>query len=145
LPDLTVHAGIGAPYAHVTAPLRRLSDRFSTEICLAISAGTPVPDWVRAALPELPPIMSGSDSVANKVDRACIDLTEVTLLEGRVGEVFDAVVMRSRDGKRAAEVFIPSVTVIAKCVGTPDDGERVKVRLTAVDTAKRTVEFTFPA
>lgn len=145
LPELTVHAAIGAPYAHVTAPLRRLSDRFSTEICLAISAGTSVPDWVRTALPKLPPIMRGSDSVASKVDRACIDLTEVTLLEGRVGEVFDAVVMRSKDGKRAAEVFIPSVTVIAKCVGTPDDGERVKVRLTAVDTAKRTVEFSFPA
>lgn len=145
LPDLTVHSGIGAPYAHVTAPLRRLSDRFSTEVCLAISAGDAIPEWARAALPELPPIMSGSDSLANKVDRACIDLTEVTLLEGRVGEVFDAVVMRAKDGKRAAEVFIPSVTVIAKCVGTPDDGERVKVRLTAVDMAKRTVEFTFPA
>lgn len=144
-PELTVHAGIGAPYAHVTAPLRRLSDRFSTEVCLAISAGTDVPDWARSALPELPPIMSGSDSLANKVDRACIDLTEVTLLEGRVGEVFDAVVMRAKDGKRAAEVFIPSVTVIARCVGTPDDGERVKVRLTAVDRDKRTVEFTFPA
>ncbi|KIM15891.1 ribonuclease II, partial [Rhodococcus erythropolis] len=145
LPELTVHSGIGAPYAHVTAPLRRLSDRFSTEVCLAITAGTPVPEWVRTALPELPDIMSGSDSLANKVDRACIDLTESTLLDGRVGEVFDAVVMRAKDGKRSAEVFVPSVAVIAKCVGTPDDGERAKVRLTAVDTVKRTVEFTFPA
>lgn len=145
LPELTVHAGIGAPYAHVTAPLRRLSDRFSTEVCLAITAGTPVPEWARTALPELPDIMSGSDSLANKVDRACIDLTESTLLDGRVGEVFDAVVMRAKDGKRSAEVFVPSVAVIAKCVGTPDDGERAKVRLTAVDTVKRTVEFTFPA
>ena len=135
----------GADYAHVTAPLRRLSDRFSTEVCLAITAGTPVPEWARTALPELPDIMSGSDSLANKVDRACIDLTESTLLDGRVGEVFDAVVMRAKDGKRSAEVFVPSVAVIAKCVGTPDDGERAKVRLTAVDTVKRTVEFTFPA
>ncbi|WP_407798210.1 hypothetical protein, partial [Staphylococcus aureus] len=71
--------------------------------------------------------------------------TESTLLDGRVGEVFDAVVMRAKDGKRSAEVFVPSVAVIAKCVGTPDDGERAKVRLTAVDTVKRTVEFTFPA
>ena len=29
LPELTTHAAIGAPYAHVTAPLRRLSDRYS--------------------------------------------------------------------------------------------------------------------
>jgi len=34
-PELTTHAGIAAPYAHVTAPLRRLVDRFATEICLA--------------------------------------------------------------------------------------------------------------
>ncbi|WP_314681446.1 hypothetical protein [uncultured Rhodococcus sp.] len=53
--------------------------------------------------------------------------------------------MRAKDGKRSAEVFVPSIAVIAKCVGTPDDGERAKVRLTAVDTVKRTVEFTFPA
>ncbi|WP_424809661.1 RNB domain-containing ribonuclease [Rhodococcus sp. 27YEA15] len=145
LPELTIHAGIGAPYAHVTAPLRRLSDRFSTEVCLSISAGTAVPDWARTALPDLPAIMRGSDSLANKVDRACVDLTETTLLADRTGEVFDAVVMRAKDGKRAAEVFLPSVAVIARCLGTPDDGTRVKVRLSAVDADKRTVEFTFPA
>ena len=33
------HAGIGATYAHVTAPLRRLVDRFGTEVCLAVTAG----------------------------------------------------------------------------------------------------------
>ena len=44
-------AGMGAPYAHVTAPLRRLVDRYASEVCLAVHAGTPVPEWVRAALP----------------------------------------------------------------------------------------------
>ncbi|AQA23653.1 RNB domain protein [Rhodococcus sp. MTM3W5.2] len=94
VPELVTHSGIGAPYAHVTAPLRRLSDRFSTEVCLAICAGTPVPQWVRDALPSLSDLMRGSDTLANKVDRACVDLTEATLLAGREGEVFDAVVLR---------------------------------------------------
>ena len=77
LPELTVHAGIGAPYAHVTAPLRRLSDRFSTEVCLAITAGTPGTgmgahctsraarhhEWVRLAGEQGRPCVHRSDRV----------------------------------------------------------------------------------
>src|SRR3954452_6382974 len=37
-PEQRLHSGIGAPYAHVTAPLRRLVDRFGTEVCLAAHA-----------------------------------------------------------------------------------------------------------
>ena len=32
-------AGSARPYAHVTAPLRRLADRYATEVCLALHAG----------------------------------------------------------------------------------------------------------
>ncbi|MFZ2174052.1 MAG: RNB domain-containing ribonuclease [Rhodococcus sp. (in: high G+C Gram-positive bacteria)] len=145
LPELTVHAAIGAPYAHVTAPLRRLSDRYSTEVCLAVSAGTAVPSWAREALGSMPEIMGTSDALANKVDRACIDLTEATVLADRVGEVFDATVLRSREGRRAADVFVPSVSALAKCVGEPAEGEQVKIRLTSADVVKRTVEFAYPA
>lgn len=145
LPELTSHAAIGAPYAHVTAPLRRLSDRYSTEVCLAVSAGTPVPSWARDALGSMPEIMGGSDSLASKIDRACIDLTEATVLADRVGETFDATVLRSRNGKRTADVFVPSVSVMAKCVGDPAEGEQVKIRLVSADVDKRTVEFGYPA
>ncbi|ABG92999.1 probable ribonuclease R [Rhodococcus jostii RHA1] len=145
LPELTTHAAIGAPYAHVTAPLRRLSDRYSTEVCLAATAGTPVPSWAREALGSMPEIMVGSDSLASKIDRACIDLTEATVLADRVGETFDATVLRSRNGKRTADVFVPSVSVMAKCVGDPAEGEQVKIRLVSADVAKRTVEFGYPA
>lgn len=145
VPELVSHSGIGAPYAHVTAPLRRLSDRFSTEVCLAICAGTPVPQWVRDALPSLPDLMKGSDTLANKVDRACVDLTEATLLAGREGEVFDAVVLRGEDGKREAEVFAPQARVIGKCLGDPPEGEAVSVRLIRADITARTVKFGYPA
>ena len=43
------HAGVGAPYAHVTAPLRRLVDRFATEVCLAVAGGTTPPSWATEA------------------------------------------------------------------------------------------------
>src|SRR3954447_3681580 len=53
-PEDAEHFAIAAAYAHATAPLRRLQDRFVSEFCLAACAGTSVPDWVRAGLPELP-------------------------------------------------------------------------------------------
>lgn len=137
------HSGIGAPYAHVTAPLRRLSDRFATEVCLAVVAGSSVPDWAAQALPELPAIMRGSDSAASKVDRACVDLTEAHVLRDRVGESFDAVVLRGAEGKRDAEVLVSEPIVIGKCGGEPPAGESVTVRLTQADTDSRRVSFDY--
>ena len=40
------HAALASEYAHVTAPLRRLGDRYAGEICVALCAGTEVPGWV---------------------------------------------------------------------------------------------------
>jgi hypothetical protein len=42
----------------VTAPLRRLADRYALKICASVSAGVDVPDWVRAGLPGLPGVMA---------------------------------------------------------------------------------------
>lgn len=143
LPDLIEHSGIAAPYAHVTAPLRRLSDRFATEVCLAVVAGAEVPEWARTALPGLPAVMRGSDSAASKVDRACIDLTEAAVLASRVGEQFSALVLRGAEAKRSAEVFLDSPIVIGKCTGEPPEGEKVTVTLTVADTDSRRVEFAY--
>ena len=145
IPESPEHAGIAAPYAHVTAPLRRLSDRFATEVCLAVVAGTDIPEWARTALPDLPAIMRGSDSVASKVDRACIDLTEAHVLNDRVGEAFSALVLRGAEGKKTAEVFVADPIVIGKCVGDPPEGQAVSVTLTVADTASRRVEFAYEA
>ncbi|RRQ27548.1 RNB domain-containing ribonuclease [Rhodococcus sp. Eu-32] len=141
LPPVTEHAGIGAPYAHVTAPLRRLSDRYATEVCLAVVGDTEIPVWARTALPDLPAVMRSSDSTASKVDRACIDLTEATVLAGRVGEEFGALVLRGAEGKRDAEVFLDDPIVIGKCTGEPPEGEKVTVRLTVADTDSRRIQF----
>ena len=45
-----VHAAIAAPYAHVTAPLRRLCDRIANEVVLALAAGAEPPEWALSAL-----------------------------------------------------------------------------------------------
>jgi exoribonuclease R len=140
LPPSTTHAGIGAPYAHVTAPIRRLVDRFATEICLAVSAEQPVPGWVRAALPELPLLMSASDTLAARVERACIDQVEAWMLAERIGGTFEAVVLRAEEAR--AEILVEDPPVMAKCAGAGlPEGERITVRLTAVDVDRRKVSF----
>jgi exoribonuclease R len=135
------HGGIGAPYAHVTAPLRRLVDRFGTEVCLAVTAGD-LPGWLREALPGLPDVMAESEALAGRVDRACVDRTEAALLSGSVGREFDAVVLRPGQAEGdAGEVYVPDPPVLARCTGDLTPGAVVRVRLTAADPATGRIEF----
>jgi exoribonuclease R len=141
-PEQAVHGAIGAPYAHVTAPLRRLCDRFTTEVCLAASAGTPVPAWARDALPALPEAMTGAARRDGALERACVDLLEAELLCDRVGETFSATVVEVGDRGKAT-VTIREPPVRAPCDG--DDlvpGSVREVTLTTADPATRRVRFT---
>ncbi|GHH56770.1 ribonuclease R [Lentzea cavernae] len=141
VPEVITHAGVAAPYTHVTAPLRRLVDRFATEVCLAVTAGEELPAWLAEALPQLPSLMGSSDSLASKVDRAATDQVEAWVLAGRVGQEFDAVVLRAGDDE--AEVFVSDPPVLAKCAGRRlPEGERIRVRLTEADPVQRRVRFT---
>ncbi len=58
------HAALASEYAHVTAPLRRLGDRYAGEVCLALCAGTEVPAWTLAALPTVPRTLQASSQRA---------------------------------------------------------------------------------
>ena len=140
LPEQTEHAAVAAPYAHVTAPLRRLVDRFGLAICEAVSSCAEVPAWAREALPSLPEIMATSDKVANGVERACADAVEAAALEDRVGEVFDAMVVDKRE-KGGAVVQIQDPAVLANAEGQNELGTAVQVRLTEATVATSTVRF----
>jgi exoribonuclease R len=153
VPAHTRHTGIGAPYAHVTAPLRRLADRYGAEVCLAVCAGTAVPEWAQRMLPALPDLMASSDRLAAQVERAYNDQVEAWLLAPRVGQHFEAIVLRSgsRDGGRCdpagsprarAEVFIADPPTLAPCTGANlTEGSRITVRLAMADPATRKVVF----
>lgn len=135
------HAGIGGPYAHVTAPLRRLVDRFATEVCLAVTAGRTVPPWAHEALPTLPELMAAGDHLAHQLDRASVDATEAFVLAGRVGEVFDADVVES--GERYGTVALTEPAIRARCDGADLPlGGHVRVRCAEADVTTRKVRFT---
>ncbi len=142
VPAAPIHAAIAAPYAHATAPLRRLVDRFVGETCVALCAGRPVPDWVRDALPGLPDRMAAGDKHASELERGCLDLVEAALLTGRVGDVFDGAIIDVRDDRDAGVVQLREPAVRARIEGTGLPlGEDVRVRLVAASVADRTVRF----
>ena len=146
LPEQTGHAAIAAPYAHATAPLRRLVDRFVGETCVALAAGTPVPEAVRAALPLLPGLMAAGDRRASAYERGSVDLVEAALLEGREGEEFDGVVVDLRDDGASGVVQLREPPVRARVAGESLPlGTDVRVRLEQASVAERTVRFTLDA
>ena len=135
-PEQRSHFSIAADYAHATAPLRRLQDRWVSECCLAASAGAEPPGWVREGLAALPEAMREGDHRASVVERGVIDLVEALVLTGREGERFAGIVIDDRT------VQLAEPAVRAPVEGAcPEPGTEVEVRLSAVEAATRSVRF----
>lgn len=144
LPDNTMHSAVAAPYAHVTAPLRRLIDRYGGEICLAVTAEEPVPEWITTRLGDLPDVMRESNRRANRYERAIVDLVEAGLLQHRVGESFPAVVVSvdDRDERRGVVMIQdPAIEAAVESSRKLRLGGEVSVRLERADVTARVVHF----
>lgn len=122
-----VHGALGAPYAHVTAPLRRLVDRFGAEAALAAAARRPVPDWAVAGMVAAAQATAVGSSRAGRVDRASVDAVESAVLHGREGQEFAAMGLDERT------VHLVSPAVEARCAGDVVVGELQQVRLVSAD------------
>ncbi len=134
------HAAMAATYAHATAPLRRLADRYVVQVALAVANGNAVPDEVAAALPLLPEPMDRSDSNASRIERAVLDLAEAVIMHGHEGESFDAVVVDDDDDGTRIQLLDVAVVAKVKAHGVAP-GDNLRVKLVATDVAKRTVQF----
>ncbi|AOY70480.1 RNB domain-containing ribonuclease [Arthrobacter sp. TES] len=149
VPENVVQSAIGAPYAHTTAPLRRLIDRFVLVICEALSNGREIPVWAREALPDLPGIMAASDSLAGRLERMALDTVEAALAANHVGQVFDAVVISGSKPSNGngngngpyGTVQIAEPAVTARCDGELVSGTQVRVRLVKADITGRVIRF----
>jgi exoribonuclease R len=135
-PADATHFAVAASYAHATAPLRRLQDRYVSECCLAARAGSDPPEWVRAGLKELPGAMAAGQQRANRVEHMVVDLVEAMVLAGREGERFDAVVI----DEELVQLREPAVRGRIE-TGCPSPGTEVTVRLERADPAARKVAF----
>ncbi|URW75066.1 RNB domain-containing ribonuclease [Sphingomonas donggukensis] len=134
------HAAVAATYAHATAPLRRLADRYVVQAALAVANGQAVPDAVTAAFARLPAVMAKADARAGRIDRAVVDLAEAAMLERRVGETFAAVATDlDEKGVRLQLCDLPVLArVDASGVAA---GDRLSVRLETADPVARRIGF----
>ena len=163
VPDAATQAAIGAAYAHSTAPLRRLIDRFVLVICEALSNGTAVPAWAREALPSLPAIMADLGPAGRQAGAARARHGR----GGTAGQPRRPGVRRRRDlrfetrpatGKQEREtartatgggngngpsgiVQIAEPAVTARCPGELEPGTQVRVRIVSSDIATREVRL----
>jgi exoribonuclease R len=144
VPEHPVHAALASEYAHVTAPLRRLVDRYGAEVCVSLCADQRVPDWVRAKLPELPKTMEESGRRASQYERAILGLAEAGLLAPSVGQTFSGVITEVQHGEPGSGSVVLRDHAIEARVDGPAPlplGVEVQVRLTEADVATRSVRF----
>jgi len=155
VPDAVVQSAIGAPYAHTTAPLRRLVDRFVLVTCASLCAREDVPDWVRRALPQLNALMASSNLTASRLESGAMDAVQAALLSHRIGEAFSAVVLQgsppeadeigvasgTQSPRSSGTVQVIAPPVGAKCYGELVAGERVIVILVEADIPRRRLRF----
>lgn len=146
VPEQTEHSALASPYAHCTAPLRRLVDRYALEMCAALSAGQEVPGWVREQLATLPATMQETGRRANAYENAVMDLVEAAVLQPHVGQQFRAVVLEvDHENPTRADIQIQEPAVEATAIGQHPAplGEELVVTLQAADPQARKVTFVY--
>jgi len=136
-----VHAALAAVYAHVTAPLRRLADRYANEIVVARSAGGEPPGWAVDGLHALPEVMEAADRHAAAVERTVIDLVEAIVLRRFLGARIRGTVVDVHD--EHANVQLADPPVIASVEGVDGAlGADIEVEVRAAEPATRRIALT---
>lgn len=134
------HAAVAAPYAHVTAPLRRLVDRFANEVTLAACAGTKPPEWASAPLAELPTLMQRARDRERAVERLVASLAEAAVLAGYVGTQVAGVVVDVARERATVQLVRPAVVAdIANANPGVGLGDEIHLRVVAADPRTRIV------
>jgi exoribonuclease R len=148
LPAQPLHSALASTYTHATAPLRRLVDRYTGELCLALCAGSPPPGWVLDALPGLPRTMAVSSQRAGRYERAVIDLAETLVLAPHVGETFEGTIVEvDGENRHRGTAMLHALAIEAPASADHDLplGDTVRLRLAAADPAHRRVSFSLDA
>ena len=134
------HSAMAATYAHATAPLRRLADRYVIEAALQIANGKNVSDDLTQAFQQLPAVMARAEARAGQIQRATLDLAQAVTLEGREKTRFDAVVTDVDD--RGTRIQLADPAVVARIDGQGAmPGDTIKVELVKVDVDHGQIGF----
>ncbi len=106
-PRHSAHAAIASTYAHVTAPLRRLADRYALDLLVELMNGNQPSESLLEALQRLPQVMSESESRSHKLETAIVDFAEARLMQDHQGEQFSALVIGLREDSVVVQIADP--------------------------------------
>lgn len=141
---LPEHSAIALPYAHCTAPLRRLADRYVLDLLVHYDQGGAPDDDVMEPLERLPAVMQDAGRRSGQLERQVLDIAEAWQLRQHEGSDFDARVISARDGGfegQLEEVPVRAWVETREGVRVPALGEEVRLRLTRVRVEEGKLDF----
>ncbi|HEX6706792.1 MAG TPA: RNB domain-containing ribonuclease [Albitalea sp.] len=136
------HFGLAVnDYAHSTAPNRRFPDLVTQRLVKAALAGQGSP-YDAEALAGIARHCTLQEDNANKVERQVLKAAAAFLLNGRIGEVFDAIVTGASAKGTFVRITRPTVEgrVVVGFEGL-DVGDAARVRLVRVDAGQSFIDF----
>lgn len=141
---LPEHSAIALPYAHCTAPLRRLADRYVLDLLVTLEGGGSASAAELRRLQELPPVMEEAGRRSGRLERRVLDVAEAWELRARVGTRFRALVLDAREDELEAqleEVPVRARVPIGEGHPRPRLGEEVELVLVRVELDEGRAEF----
>lgn len=143
-PEDPLHHALAMEYAHATAPLRRLGDRYVLDLLVALEKGVRPPPEEGAMLRELAAVLNEAETRSGRLDRAVVDVAEAWTLQPKVGESFPATLLGVRGPRVEVQIEEPPVRAEAER-GAHDEylrvGQHVRVRLDGVSVEEGRLDF----
>jgi exoribonuclease II len=136
------HFGLAVnDYAHSTAPNRRFPDLVTQRLLKAALAGD-APPYADEALTEIARHCTVQEDNASRVERQVLKAAAGYLLQGRVGQTFDAIVTGAAPKGTFVRISRPMLEgrVVRGFEGL-DVGDKLLVRLVAVDAQRSFIDF----
>jgi VacB/RNase II family 3'-5' exoribonuclease len=136
------HFGLGErDYTHSTAPNRRYADLVTQRLLKSTNAGVAGP-YSETELSAVATHCTEREDAARKVERLMSKVAAASLLNRRIGEVFDGIITgASPKGTYVRLLKFPAEGRVVRGAQGIDVGDTVRVRLASVDVAKGFIDF----
>jgi exoribonuclease-2 len=136
------HFGLAVhDYTHSTAPNRRYAD-LVTQRLLKASVTNSAPAYSQTDLSAIAAHCTEREDAARKVERLMRKVIAASALSSRIGEVFDGLITgASPKGTYVRLIQFPTEGRLTQGAAGVDVGDKVRVRLTAVDVERGYIDF----
>jgi exoribonuclease II len=136
------HFGLAVnDYAHSTAPNRRFPDLVTQRLLKAAIAGE-APPYSAEQLTEIAKHCTLQEDNASKVERQVLKAAGAWLLQGRLGDVFDAIVTGAAAKGTFVRISSPLLEGrVVRGFDGLDVGDKLRVQLLSVDAEKSFIDF----